>query len=342
MADPRFFRRAGPFTLGDLAQRCGATLSDPSSANRKIADVAPLASAGGEELSFLDNRKYLSALANSAAGACILAPDLSERAPAGMALLLSSTPYKSYALAAQAFYPEDRGKAEIADSAVIDDTARIGEGCAVGAGAVIGPRAEIGAGCRVGPNAVIGEAVVVGADTMIGANASLSHCMIGARVVIYPGVRIGQPGFGFAIDPAGHVKVPQLGRVIVEDDVEIGANATVDRGAGPDTVIGAGAMIDNLVQIGHNVRIGRGCVIAAQVGMSGSTELGEMVVMGGQGGLAGHLKIGAGAQIAAQSGVIRDLAPGERVMGTPARPLRRFFREIAILERLAGKNKRSE
>ncbi len=272
MADPRFFERAGPFTLGDLAQQCGATLAESSSADRPMADVAPLSSAGADDLSFLDNRKYLPVLADSAAGACILAPDLSTRAPAGMAILLSPYPYKSYALAAQAFYPEARVEPGIAVSAVIDDTARVGEGCLVEAGAVIGPRAEIGAGCRVGPNAVIGEAVVVGDDTVIGANASLSHCVIGSRVVIYPGARIGQPGFGFAIDPKGHVKVPQLGRVVVEDDVEIGANATVDRGAGPDTVIGAGAMIDNLVQIGHNVRIGRGCVIAAQVGMSGSVQ----------------------------------------------------------------------
>lgn len=342
MADLRFFHRVGPFTLGDLAERCGAALADKSSAERSIVDVAPLSAAGGDDVSFLDNRKYLAALAESAAGACILHPDLAPRAPAGMALLLSRQPHKSYALAAQAFYPDSGPAPAIAASAVVDETAKVGKDCLVEAGAVIGPRAEIGAGCRIGPNAVIGEAVVIGDDTVVGANASLSHCIIGSRVEIYPGARIGQRGFGFAIDPAGHVKVPQLGRVIVEDDVEIGANAAIDRGAGPDTVIGAGAMIDNLVQIGHNVRIGPRCVIAAQVGMAGSTVLGEMVVMGGQGGLGGHLKIGAGARIAGQSGVIGDLAPGERVMGTPARPLRRFFREIAILGKLAGKTKRSE
>lgn len=342
MADTRFFSKAGPFTLGELSGLCGAELADSSFADRRVLDVAPLSAAGTDELSFLDNRKYLAALKKSGAGACVLHPDLASEAPAGIGLLLSRHPYKSYALAAQAFYPDVRPAPDIAASAVIDPTASIGADCLIEAGVVVGPRAKIGLRCRIGPNAVIGEAVSVGEDTTIGANASLSHCMVGSRVVIYPGARIGQPGFGFAIDPAGHVKVPQLGRVIVEDDVEIGANATIDRGAGPDTVIGAGAMIDNLVQIGHNVRIGARCVIAAQVGMSGSTELGEMVVMGGQGGLAGHLKIGAGAQIAAQSGVIGDLPPGARVMGTPARPLRQFFREIATLGKLTGKNKRSE
>lgn len=342
MADPRFFRRAGPFRIGDLAGICGAELAEDTDPEMEVVDVAPISTAESMHLSFLDNRKYLPALEQCAAGACILHPDMAARAPAGMQLLLSRTPYKSYALAAQAFYPEPESEAGVAPTAVVDASARIGDGTRIEAGAVIGPGAEIGTNCRIGPNAVIGESVTVGDGTVIGPNASLSHCIVGSGVVIYPGARIGQPGFGFAIDPAGHVKVPQLGRVIIEDHVEVGANSTIDRGAMTDTVIGAGSMIDNLVHIGHNVRLGRGCVLAGQVGISGSTELGDLVVIGGQGGLSGHLKVGSGAQIAAQSGVLRNIGPGERVMGTPARPLRRFFREVAVLEKISGKRDTKE
>lgn len=342
MADSRFFRSAGPISLGELARIGAAELQEGANPERMFADVAPLDRASPEDVSFLDNRKYLEAFRNSSAGACVVHPDLAQSAPSDMMLLLSRAPYRSYALIAQAFYPEPPFEPGIAPTATVDETAVIGAGTRVEAGAVIGPHAEIGENCRIGPNAVVGESVVVGQDSIIGANATLSHCIVGARVHIYPGACIGQRGFGFAIDPMGHVKVPQLGRVIIEDDVEIGANTTVDRGAGPDTVIGAGSMIDNLVQIGHNVRLGRGCVIAAQVGMSGSTVLGDLVVMGGQGGIAGHLKIGSGVQIAAQSGILKDIEPGAKVMGTPAKPLKQFFREVAILGRLAQKGKISE
>jgi UDP-3-O-[3-hydroxymyristoyl] glucosamine N-acyltransferase len=240
-------------------------------------------------------------------------------------------------VAAQAFYPDPPPVPGLAAGAVIDPSARLGEGCRVEPNAVIGAGAELGRACHIGANAVIGPGCVLGDGVRVGANASLSHCLIGARVRIYPGVRIGQDGFGFAPDPKGHVKVPQLGRVIIGDDVEIGANSTIDRGAGPDTVIGAGTMIDNLVQIGHNVQVGRGCVLVAQVGISGSTRLGDFVMIGGQGGLTGHLTIGSGARVAAQSGVMRDLAPGETVMGSPAVPIREHHRQVLLLRRLAAK-----
>ncbi len=337
MADPRFFKLSGPLRLAKLAEIAGASLSANSDPDKLFEDVAPLGAAAPRDVSFLGNRKYIGELETSKAGACILSADHEDRAPAGMSLILSGAPYKSFALVARAFYPASAVEPLVAPSAIIDEAAVIGAGCRIGPGAVIESDVEIGARCVIGANAVIGKAVRIGDDTVIGANATLSHCLVGARVHIYPGACIGQRGFGFAIEPAGHVKVPQLGRVIVEDDVEIGANSTVDRGAGPDTVIGAGAMIDNLVQIGHNVRIGPRCVLAAQIGISGSCELGELVVIGGQGGLAGHLNIGSGAQIAAQSGILRDVAPGERVMGTPAKPIKRFFREVAILAKLSEK-----
>ena len=337
MADPRFFTVAGPFTVAELAQRTGARIAGAADAGRVLRDVAPLETAEADQLTFLDNPKYLDALRSTRAGAAFVHPDKAESAAPGLTLLLTPAPYRAYALAAQAFYPEPPPVPGLAPSAVVAPDARLGDGCRVEPNAVIGPGAELGAACHVGANAVIGPGCVLGDGVRVGANASLSHCVVGARVRIYPGVRIGQDGFGFAPDPKGHVKVPQLGRVIIGDDVEIGANSTIDRGAGPDTVIGAGTMIDNLVQIGHNVQIGRGCVLVAQVGISGSTRLGDFVMIGGQGGLTGHLTIGSGARVAAQSGVMRDLAPGETVMGSPAVPIREHHRQVLLLRRLAAK-----
>jgi UDP-3-O-[3-hydroxymyristoyl] glucosamine N-acyltransferase len=198
----------------------------------------------------------------------------------------------------------------------------------VGSGAQVGPR------CRIGPSAVIGDGVLLGADCRIGAHVTLSHTLIGDRVVVFPGARIGQDGFGIAATGDGFVSVPQLGRVLIEDDVEIGANTTIDRGSMHDTVIGAGSRLDNLVQIGHNVRLGRACVIVAQAGISGSTILEDHVIVAGQAGLTGHLRVGPGARIGAQAGVMSDVPAGSDVVGTPAQPAREFFRYVATLRRL--------
>ena len=340
MADPRFFERAGPYSLARLARLTGARLRNPADGERLIADVAPLETAGADDLTFLDNRKYLEAFAGSRAGAAIVEERAVERAPPGMALLLAAEPYKAFARAAQAFYPEKPVAPRRAASAAIDPSAQIGADCDIGPFVVIAASVRIGPRCRIGANTVIDAGVELGADCRIGANVTLSHCVIGERVVLYPGVRIGQSGFGFAPDPEGPVKIPQLGRVVIGDDVDIGANTTIDRGSGHDTVIGAGTMIDNLVQIGHNVVIGRGCVLAGQVGIAGSTKLGDFVMAGGQAGLAGHLTIGSGARISAKAGLMRDVAPGETVGGNPAVPFTLFMRQTAILQRLARKKDR--
>lgn len=343
MADPRFFDRAGPFTLGQLAARSGAKIAPGADPDLLLHDVAPLDQAGDGQLSFLDNRKYVDAFQASGAAACVVHPSLADRAPAGMALLVSTKPYRSYALCAQAFYPVPVGNGHVSPAAHVDPTAVLGEGVEVAAGAVIEAGAWIGPRTRIAANAVIGRNVRVGADCIIGACASLSHCLVGDRVMLYPGARIGQDGFGFAMDVTGHVRVPQMGRVIIEDDVEVGANSTVDRGAGPDTVIGRGCMIDNLVQIGHNVTLGPGCVIVAQSGISGSTKFDHHAVLAAQAGVAGHLTIGAGARIAAQSGVMRDVPPMTEVAGTPAQPKRQYFRQVAMMARLAkGKSGRGD
>ncbi|MBI3710799.1 MAG: UDP-3-O-(3-hydroxymyristoyl)glucosamine N-acyltransferase [Proteobacteria bacterium] len=334
MADPRFYAARGPLTLAELAEIAGAAITDGADSARRFSDVAPLEDAGPNDVSFLDNRRYLDAFAASRAGACLVRPELAERAPTGMALLLTETPYRAYAHVARAFHPDVHPRPGVHVAAVVDPAARLAPGVTVAAGAMIGPRAEIGQHCNIGPNAVLGPGVVLGPDCTIGANASLSHCIVGARVVVYPGVRIGQDGFGFAMGQEGHLKVPQLGRVIIGDDVEIGANTCIDRGSAGDTVIGPGCIIDNLVQIGHNVRLGRGCVLVAQVGISGSTQLGDFVVIGGQGGLAGHLKVGSGVQIAAQSGVHRDIPAGQSMGGTPAVPIEEWRRQVARLRLL--------
>lgn len=341
MADPRFFKNNGPTSLAELAVVAGAKIYGDADPSLLVKDVAPLDQANISDLSFFDNVKYKEALKQSKAGVCILHESAIKHAPAGMALLVSASPYKGYAKIAQFFYPDnfpDSG-AEISPFAHIDGSASIGAECRIEAGAIIQEGAKIGAGCWIESGAVIHRHVKLGDHCRIGSNASVSHALLGSYIRLYPGVRVGQDGFGFAIDPKGHVKIPQLGRVIIEDHVEIGANTTIDRGAGTDTVIGQGTWIDNLVQIGHNVQIGRGCILVSQCGVAGSAKLDDFVVLGGQVGVAGHLHIGAGTQVAGQSGVTKDIPPGQKLMGSPAMPMKKYLKQVAILKRI-GENKK--
>ena len=329
--DPRFFARTGPHSLIAVAEAAGCPAPD---GDRLLHGIAPLQTAGPDEVSFLDNRKYAAELSKTRAGAVIVAADQRASVPEGCVAIVSPNPYESWARVAALFHPTPPARPGTHASAVVDPTAMVHPDAEIGPLAVIGAHAVIAAGCRIGPHAVIGDAVQMGPDCRIGAHASLSHAVLGARVYVYPGARIGQDGFGFAVTARGLLTVPQVGRVVLEDDVEIGANSTVDRGSLHDTVIGAGSRLDNLVQIAHNVRLGRGCVLVSQVGISGSTILEDQVMLGGQAGLIGHLRVGRGAKIGAQAGVMGDVAAGADVLGSPALPGREWLRIIAAMRRM--------
>jgi UDP-3-O-[3-hydroxymyristoyl] glucosamine N-acyltransferase len=330
--DPRFFQRSGPFSLAAVATAAGAAIP---AGDIVLRGVAPLQTASPDEVSFLDNRKYMAALAETRAGAVIVHADMAMRVPHTAVAIVAPEAYVAWARVAALFHPLPPIAPGVHPSAVVAAGALISASAEIGPLAVIGANAEIGPRCRIGPLAVIGDGVVMGADCRVGAHVSLSHALLGDRVTVYPGARIGQDGFGFATSDGAYLSVPQLGRVILEDDVEIGANCTIDRGSLHDTRIGAGSRLDNLVQIGHNVALGRGCVIVSQAGISGSTILEDHVMVAGQAGLTGHLRIGRRARIGAQAGVMSDVPEGADVVGSPAQPAREFFRHLAVLRRVA-------
>jgi len=334
----RFYQRSGPYPLELVAETAGGTSN--SQRDLVLHGVAPLQTAGPTQVSFLDNRRYAPLLDTTQAGAVIVHPDMQSHVPEGVIAIVTQNPYAGWARVAALFHPAPSTSPGIHPTAIVDETASIDPTAELGPGCVIEAGAEIGQGCRIGPFAVVGSGVVIGRDCRIGTHASISHALLGDRVYIYPGARIGQEGFGFAVTKAGFLTVPQLGRVILHDDVEIGANTTVDRGSAGDTIIGAGSRLDNLVQIGHNVVLGRCCIIVAQVGISGSTVLGDFVQVGGQAAMAGHLHVGSGAQIGAQAGVISDVKPGAQMLGSPAQPSRDFFRQVALLKKLMPKRAR--
>ncbi|AQS88357.1 UDP-3-O-[3-hydroxymyristoyl] glucosamine N-acyltransferase [Neoasaia chiangmaiensis NBRC 101099] len=340
--DPRFFQRLGPFSVQALAEAADAEIVGNGDALRPLKGVAPLQSATAEEVSFLDNRRYLPLLAETRAGAVILGSAFQDKLPPGCVGLVAKTPYLAWARVAALFHPVAPARPGIHPSAIIAENAVIAPDAEIGPLAVIGDRVTIGAGTAIGSHVAIGDGVSIGARCRIGSHASVSHSLIGDRVALYPGVRLGQDGFGFAVGPAGFETVPQLGRVVIGDDVEIGANATIDRGSMRDTVIGAGTRIDNLVQIGHNAQLGRCCIVVSQAGISGSTELGDFVTIAAQAGLIGHIKIGDKARIGAQCGVMSDVDAGADVIGSPAMPFREFFRNVAFLRKMAKRPEKDD
>jgi UDP-3-O-[3-hydroxymyristoyl] glucosamine N-acyltransferase len=329
--DPRFFQRTGPHSLAAIVD---AAEAEAPPRRLMFRGVAPLAAAEPDDISFLDNAKYLPALENTRAGAVIVHPDLAGKVPASAVAILSSEVPAAWGRVARLFHPVAPALPGVHPSAVIGADVRIDPTAEIGPLCVIGDRAVIGKRTRIAPLALIGAGVEIGEDCRIGGHASISHALIGDRVYVYPGARIGQEGFGFTITSDGFLTVPQLGRAIVHDDVEIGANTTIDRGGMTDTVIGEGTRIDNLVQIAHGVRIGRCCVLVSQCGIAGSSVLEDFVQVGGQAGVIGHLVIGRGAKLAGQSGVVSDVPAGTQMGGSPGQPFRSWMRETAWLRRV--------
>lgn len=332
MPDPRFFEDHGPVRLADIATWTGSQLSDPAVADRMIASVSILNRADPSSVTFLADRRHADALADSRAGACFVTPGAVDTVPPGCAALLTARPQAAYAAVARRLHtPRPFGTEAIAVDAVIEAGAQIAAGVCVGSGA------HIGRGTHIGPNTVVGPGVAIGRDCRIGPNVSIGFALIGDRVMILAGAVIGEAGFGATVGEGGVVDIPQLGRVILQDGVTLGANTTVDRGAFEDTVIGENTKIDNLVQIAHNVRIGRNCVMAAQSGISGSVTIGDGAQFGGRAGVADHVTIGAGARLGAGSGAMKDIPAGETWSGVPARPLRDWLKETAWLARAVSR-----
>ncbi len=343
MAELAFFTEPVATTLADIAALTGSHLVDPSRAALRVTGVAPLDQAGPSDLTFFENLKYASQLPLTHAAACFVSEKFEGQVPAHVAVLRSKHPYGAFVAVLRRFYPEALspgsmfGTQGVAATASVHPTARLEDNVTIDPGASIGPYAEIGSGTVIGPGAAIGPHVRIGRNCRIGAGTTIMHTLIGNDVLIHPGCRIGQDGFGFVPGPNGHAKVPQVGRVIIQNAVEIGAGTTVDRGAIKDTMIGEGTKIDNLVQIGHNVSIGRHCIIVSQTGLSGSSTLEDGVMMGARSGVGNHYTIGAGAQIAALSAVGSDVPPGERWGGVPSKPMRLWLRELRAIARLTRK-----
>ncbi len=336
MCSSTVVNKSGPFSLSELEVISGAKLYAHHALQSSflVHGLAPLSEAGETDLSILHQKKYIKALQQSSAGACIVAPDYVDYAPQNMLLLVHKNPYKAFALISQAFYPSEKNDAYIAESAHVSNTAVLGKDCRVEHGAYIGKNVCIGARCKIGVNTFIGDGVTMGDDCQIENNVSISHAIIGNNALVYPGARIGQDGFGFASDEHGHYKIPHRGMVVIGHHVEIGANACIDRGSLKNTIIEDWCRIDNLVQIGHNVKIGRGSILAGQSGVAGSTVLGDFACIGGQAGIGAHLNIGQRVTVVPQGGVIKDVESHSTMGGYPAMPVRDWHKQTITLQRM--------
>ena len=340
MNHPGFFEREGPLSLQVIADAIGAELVTASDGATEIEDLRPLTEAAQTHLTFCTGPKYAEQLAATSAAACLVKPRDAGLVPAGVAAVTTDTPHRAFAKAVGVLYPSVlKPKASDSEATksgdLIHSTAEIAEGVIIEPGAIIGREAKIGPGTTVAAGAIVGYRVHMGSGCYIGPGASVTHTILGDRVTLHGGSRIGQDGFGYDTSAEGHFKIPQIGCVVIGDDVEIGANSTVDRGFLSDTSIGAGTKIDNLVQIAHNVVMGRHCIIVSQSGIAGSAHLGDFVIMGAHSGVVEHVKVGNGVLIAGMAHVKDDVPDGARMGGTPARPFKEWAREVAAVRKLA-------
>lgn len=331
MPDTRFFETLPSLTVTALAEQIGGVVI--RGGETEIASVAPLSSADRGAVSFLGDRKFAAALGETRAGCVIVPASAVDAVPEGVAVITSGEPQAAWARASLALH-----RARTLDTVSKPEDACEDDSVVLEPGVVLGQGARIGRGTRIGANTVIGPGVQIGRDATVGSNATVGFALIGDRVKIYAGARIGEAGFGAAGSKAGAVDIPQLGRVIIQDGVTIGANTCIDRGAYDDTVIGENTKIDNLCMIGHNCVLGRNVLMAAHSGLSGSVTVGDNVMFGGQAGVGDHITIGDGAAIAAGGGVLSDVPAGQVWSGYPAKPLRQFLREtIWVSKQVAHK-----
>lgn len=325
--------------LREIAEKVGGQIVGDGDV--EIHSTAPINEAGPGQITFVANPRYASKLRDTKASAVIVSPDLDIKKESGHSFLIAANPYLTFARTMSLLYPRRRGEPGVSPSAHLSPGAVMGKDVVIhplvyiGKGAVIGDRVELYPGVHIGEGCTVGE------DTVIYANASVySRCRIGKRVIIHSGVVIGSDGFGFAQDGTRHLKIPQEGIVEIEDDVEIGANTTIDRATMGKTLIKRGTKIDNLVQIAHNVVIGEDCIIIAQVGISGSTQIGNNVILAGQVGVVGHIVIGDNVMVGAQSGVVRDVPANNAVSGSPAFPHREWLKAVASFQFLPDLRRR--
>lgn len=348
MTEPVFFAPSRRFLASEIASLTGAQLADPDQANVEVVRVAASSEGGAGTLIFVNGGRQASQLSAVTAAALLCTEDVAGLAPDGMAVLVTPKPQAAFMTVARLLFPSSArpgpmtGETAVSDRAFVAKDSEIEPGAIIEAGAIVSPGATIGRGTVVGPNAVIGPSCRIGRDCYVGPNATVQCALVGDRVIVHGGVQIGQDGFGYLPGEKGLEKIPQIGRVIIQDDVEIGANTTIDRGTMADTVIGEGTKIDNLIQIAHNVRIGRRCILAGQCGISGSVVIEDYAMLGGAVGVADHITVGKGAQIAARSGVTNNVAAGAQVAGYPAVPVDQWRREVASVRMLARTRKRKK
>ncbi|MDR0406692.1 MAG: UDP-3-O-(3-hydroxymyristoyl)glucosamine N-acyltransferase [Holosporales bacterium] len=341
MIDKRFYRESIPHTASQLAEACEASL-EPFGKDCLLSDIATLEKAAPTDLSFFSNAKYLKDLKNTQAGAVFVPPQYIQEIPSHVLALVTPHVLPAYGHAAALLYPSCRQLAHIHPTASIDPTACIGEDISIGPYSVIQAYVKIGSGTTLGAHTTVQEGVIIGKRCQIANNVTLSYALIGDDVRIHAGARIGEPGFGTIPGHKGMVFIPQLGRVLIGNRVRIGANTTIDRGSVEDTVIGEGTIIDNLVQIAHNVHIGKNCVLVAQVGLAGSCSLGDQVVLAGKVGVAGHVHIGSNVTAAAKTGITNDVTDGKIIAGFPAEEVSIWRRQVAILRKLTRKQEKRE
>ncbi len=324
------------YTLGELAALLEGELQGP--AGLELEGIAPIDQATPRDITFIAQKRYVRLAAESKAGAFIVSPD---QADLDRPLIVVAHPYLAYARTAALFAPPRHRWPGVSDQAFRGRDLKLGRDVSIAPLVFLGDRVRLGDGVTVMPGCYLGDEVQVGAGTLLYPNVTLlERCTVGERCIIHSGTVIGSDGFGFVPTPAGNVKIPQLGTVVVEDEVEIGANCAIDRAALGETRIGRGVKIDNLVHLAHNVTVGQHSLLVAQVGVSGSTKIGRRVILAGQVGLTGHIEVGDGVQVGAQSGVHHSIPAGQTVIGSPAQPQREWLQSVACLPKLPELHKK--